>query len=170
MSMFKPAKDRLAELFSRARSINTKYFDRLMSRLSNTQDLSTCWEYKLGVNEDGYGSMCVDGKKDRIHRLMFRWFFPDVACDVVRHLCNNPRCCNPQHLRGGTQLDNIRDRVLAGRDGFHKGTANGRSKLNEQSVLEIRNSSESYTVLASRYGVSKTVIKNVKLRLSWKHV
>ena len=33
----------------------------------------------------------------------------------MRHSCDNPRCCNPNHLSVGTQRDNILDMVKRGR-------------------------------------------------------
>jgi len=50
------------------------------------------------------------------------------------------------------------------------GEANGRAKLTEQDVLAIRESSWSYSRLAMRYGVSKTVITKIKTGVYWKHV
>ena len=54
------------------------------------------------------------GKPMQLHRLAFHdrhGYLPEV----VRHSCDNPRCVNPDHLEGGTQLDNIADRVARGR-------------------------------------------------------
>ena len=35
--------------------------------------------------------------------------------EVVRHACDNPPCCNPLHLLGGTHADNVADKVRRGR-------------------------------------------------------
>jgi hypothetical protein len=101
---------------------------------------------------------------------MFLLWYPGDPPLVVRHNCNNPSCINPAHLRGGTQRDNAEDRKLSGREGNHKGTLNGRAKLTEADVLDIRASTVMNAELARQYRVSKTVIGHIKKRISWKHI
>lgn len=36
---------------------------------------------------------------------------------VAKHLCNQPLCCNPHHLRGGSQSSNMKQCVAEGRHG-----------------------------------------------------
>jgi hypothetical protein len=33
---------------------------------------------------------------------------------LVRHLCNNPRCINPAHLREGIRKENLMDSIVVG--------------------------------------------------------
>ncbi|WP_416053644.1 HNH endonuclease signature motif containing protein, partial [Escherichia coli] len=33
---------------------------------------------------------------------------------VVRHKCDNRKCCNPEHLELGTRADNMNDRFIRG--------------------------------------------------------
>lgn len=53
------------------------------------------------------------------------------------------------------------------------GSSNGNAKINEQSVLDIRArhaAGESVKDLADAFGLSKPSIRNIVLRLSWRHV
>lgn len=57
----------------------------------------------------------------------FSWFLEKGAVPknmCVLHKCDNPSCCNPNHLFLGTNMDNVKDRVKKGRSSggtpFHK--------------------------------------------------
>lgn len=75
----------------------------------------SCWLWRGQHREGGYGRVRdIDGHIVYAHRLMFA-FFNGYAPPCVRHSCDNPPCVNPSHLLGGTQIDNIADRVVRGR-------------------------------------------------------
>jgi len=71
---------------------------------------SGCWE-KQGFRYDlGYGSMCIRNRQYRSHvaaYLLWKGEVPKGMC--VMHTCDNPPCCNPDHLKLGTKGDNNRD-------------------------------------------------------------
>lgn len=60
--------------------------------------------------------------------------------EVVRHTCDNPRCINPEHLIGGTQVDNMQDCVKRGRHsyGVVRGVANPTCKVDYPTVQYMR--------------------------------
>ena len=76
-----------------------------------------CWDWSDKPDQDGYGRLLVKGVSNlRAHRISAALFLRDYRDDlIVRHDCDNPRCCNPGHLRMGTQADNIADREARGR-------------------------------------------------------
>lgn len=51
--------------------------------------------------------------------------------EFVLHSCDNKACCNPDHLRVGTNIDNIRDRLERNR-------ICGTAKINMEIANEIR--------------------------------
>lgn len=75
-----------------------------------------CWNWTGKQNENGYGAIRVDGTYTRAHRAMFFMLNPlaDKAL-VVMHTCDNPQCVNPDHLRLGTQQENMLDMHIKGR-------------------------------------------------------
>lgn len=84
--------------------------------------LSTgCMEYRGGSPApNGYGRARVHGRLVMVHRVVAAIAYPDWDHDkhpLIRHTCDNPPCCNPDHLIPGTQLENMRDMYERGRRG-----------------------------------------------------
>lgn len=74
-----------------------------------------CWPWVGRARRVGYG---VFGKPPRLaHRVS--WSLNrgrDIPRgQVIMHLCDNPICVRPEHLRLGTHADNIADKVAKGR-------------------------------------------------------
>lgn len=79
-----------------------------------------CWIYASRKDSYGYGVFYVyrDGGEVRMkaHRVAYLLATGvDPLGSVVRHGCDNPPCCNPDHLSLGTQADNLRDGRERGR-------------------------------------------------------
>lgn len=79
-----------------------------------------CWKW-LGCTVKGYGKIgaqnCI-GSPLAAHRVSWELHhgkIPNGFC--VLHKCDNPPCCNPDHLFLGSLADNNRDRVAKGRIG-----------------------------------------------------
>ena len=129
-----------------------------------------CWLWQASKNKDGYGTF----QSSVAHRhawLLSKGEIPNGL--YVLHKCDNPSCCNPKHLFIGTQKDNMADMRSKGREPDTKGSANGRAKLSEDDVLEIRKcraNGLTLKALAARYGVSFTMISLIDRRESWTHI
>jgi len=67
-----------------------------------------CWEWKGSKSVGGYG---VIGKRRATHVALFIDGKPRVDSLKALHSCDNPPCCNPNHLRWGTDKDNADDMV-----------------------------------------------------------
>jgi len=152
-----------------ARARNPELFDRLIE-LAHISNHSECWPVHRNIGKDGYGILRVNGRKERAHRMMFELYFPNVPAPVVRHKCNNPGCINPAHLREGTPHDNAIDRMLSKRGGDLRGEHNGRAKLTDSQVREIRASKATGAELARRFGISKVMACRIQRGEAWKHV
>ena len=127
-----------------------------------------CWNWKQATRKDGYGITWYKGKTDYIHRVSYRIFKGDFDSNyIVRHTCDNPSCCNPDHLLLGSDKDNSKDMVDRGRS--CKGSKIHTAKLTEDLIPIIRTSDISSRNLSNIYGVSKTVILDIKRNKIWKH-
>lgn len=74
--------------------------------------LDGCWLWKGALTDTGHGQYRMYDGVVRVHRLT--WILArqrDIPADlVIRHfLCDNKPCCNPGHLVGGSQGENVRD-------------------------------------------------------------
>ena len=69
-----------------------------------------CWEWQGGRNNYNYGITWLAGKTMGAHKaadIITNGDIPDGIQSL--HKCDNPPCCNPEHLFRGTQADNIKD-------------------------------------------------------------
>lgn len=147
-------------------------FWRRVDRRSKTE----CWNFKGRRNHDGYGRSTFRGfgyKKRRFaHRVAFGFVNGPAPNNLlVCHRCDNPACCNPDHLFLGTRNDNNQDKITKGR--MKLGEQLPQTKLTAEKVRKIR----SYLPrqcpiikLAKEYGVSPHTIRYVMAGSSWKHL
>jgi hypothetical protein len=135
-----------------------------------------CHLWTAGVDKYGYGKFSYFGRDVKAHRYaagMVDWP-PEIE---TRHLCPgkpNELCVNPEHLTFGSHAENMRDKVEAGRQARLKGADNGRAKLTEEQVLEIRRSyaegGVTQQALGDEYGIDHSVISRIVRRELWTHL
>lgn len=131
----------------------------------------TCWEWIGGVNKHtGYGQLTYKSKAKLAHRLSYELHKGSIPeKQVVMHTCDNKTCVNPEHLKLGTQADNMRDMSVKNRS--LRGSKNPTAKLTEKRVVCIRaDNSSTNEELAGKFNVDKTLIRLIKSKKIWKHV
>jgi len=127
-------------------------------------ETSGCWEVQGYVDKDGYTQVSGKGA----HRLAYELFVGSIPPGIcVCHKCDNPRCCNPDHLFLGTQKDNIADMMRKGRKADRHGEKNTQNKLTEQQVLEIYHATGGQHRIADRYGIDQSTVSNIKTGKLW---
>jgi hypothetical protein len=122
-----------------------------------------CWTWTGGRDKDGYGLFSTKDSSYRSHRLS--WFLEFGKFDqslMVLHNCDNPICVNPYHLFLGTHQDNVDDKVKKRRQSRPSGEINGRAKISDLQVEELRElyKSQKYTQkeLGRIFNLSKSQI------------
>ena len=66
--------------------------------------------------DGGYGRIGFEGKISGAHRMAYEaWIGPLIDGMVIMHLCDNPPCIKPEHLRQGTQTEKQQDALQKGR-------------------------------------------------------
>jgi hypothetical protein len=147
----------------------------LWGRVERRED--GCWVWTGSVNDKGYGRI-GGGRRQAValtHRLAYESAvgpIPEGLC--VLHRCDNPPCCNPEHLFLGTRADNNADAKAKGRvrPGVSRGEKQGSAKLTEAAVREIiaARGVVPTAALAGRYGVARSTIIKIQARRAWRHV
>lgn len=93
----------------------TRDIDWIRQNISVRHDTG-CWEW-LRSTSSGYGqfSHVLKSRKVRsyrVHRYVYRMCVENIGSEfLVRHMCHNKLCCNPDHLKKGNSLDNYNDSI-----------------------------------------------------------
>ena len=107
-----------------------------------------------------------------IYRL-YKWEIEDWL--LVRHICDNPMCVNPDHLMLGTYQDNVDDRVnrkwklvfWIAADGLSKWENNVNATLNRFDVVKIFYESWTHKDIAVKYNTSRSTVTKIKNKTAW---
>jgi len=117
-----------------------------------------CWIIQQKVHpKKGYGRFRnKEGRWEQAHRIYYekaKGPIPDGL--TIDHLCCVKLCVNPDHLEAVTMGENNR---------------RAHAKLTPDDVRQIRASGEIKRILAKRFGVCESVIKDVQRRRTWKDI
>ena len=159
-------------------------------------DRNGCRNYTGCLGSKNYGHIGRNGRIEKAHRIAWELANGRSPVDfLVCHSCDNPTCCNPDHLFLGTDADNMRDMARKGRDGFSKhphvyghlfhnrfrrghsvsiGERHSQAKLTNEQVLAIRRRYAggdcSQTDLAREYGLTQSHVGDIVRGELWTHL
>ncbi len=153
--------------------ITPELVSKFQSKLAQVDGGCHIWTGRLDSRKE-YGSV---NKKYRAHRMA--WVItngpiPDGL--FVLHRCDNPPCCNPDHLFLGTGQDNMDDMHRKGRGVIpcSIGEANSSAKLTDEEVLIIRTKRKeeglTHRALGKLFGVSRRHIGRILSGEKWSHL
>lgn len=141
-----------------------KPFDNYVERTDS------CWLWRGAATSTGYGSYRYGGKPRKAHHVAYLKAHgslpesgPGLQGFVVMHTCDNRLCVNPNHLKLGTQAQNIADRQAKGRQAT-RATKNRWNKITAEDAAKIKEARTLGTKLrelAGFYGVSIGGIQRV---------
>lgn len=136
-------------------------------------------EIKQRIDADGYPTITVGSNRDRrsmrVHRLIAMAFIPNpnnlTDVDHINNDRTDNRVCNLQWL---SHSDNVKRIPKAVASSARRGSNNGRSKLSEDTVKEIRNlydsGAKNISELSREFNTPWSTINNIVKRYTWKHV
>lgn len=132
---------------------------RLAARIDRSGGRGACWPWTGMRDEKGYGRVKVAGRTVHAHRVVYQDAVgPIPTGHVVRHDCDNPSCCNPNHLRAGTVAENQQDMAARGR------STRGRLRRDHalvQRVADLVAQGHSRRAVARMLGTSVTTIRDI---------
>jgi hypothetical protein len=134
-------------------------------------DVFGCWLWTGGCNACGYGIVRYRGLQRLAHRAAWEICYGPIPDGMgVLHRCDCPPCINPAHLFLGTQADNVADMERKKRSNHPHSQNHGRAKFTAEEVKEIRASPLSSGKLAKKFWVSKTAIRYIRQKDTWRGV
>lgn len=131
-----------------------------------------CWLWAAYINPTGYGQITTGGKPQLAHRVAWVVENGEIPEGLnVLHKCDVRACVNPSHLFLGSHADNSADMVSKGRTRPVNGSRVWSSKLSDSDVMAILGAKDASTIdLATRFGVAKATIINIRAGRRWKHL
>lgn len=148
-----------------------------------------CWEWLGHQTNRGYGTIKYHQVGFLAHRVALYFACKPVSQDMhACHRCDNPLCCNPDHLFWGTHQNNMDDmnsknRCHRLRGDAHpsrlrpetrpRGDNHARSKVTAKQVLEIREMSAlgaTQLAIAGSFGICREAVRAIVRRKTWRHV
>ena len=121
---------------------------------------------KVSDGSRGWKSMVMAG-----HLVLEMHHGPKPERGVMRHLCHNPLCINPEHLRWGSQKENIYDTMRNERHG--RMPVSGAPKLrvfDVRCIRELARMRMPHRKIGERFGITQSMVSRIHLRKSWAHV
>lgn len=154
-----------------ATRIPSEISEDVKARFWDTVDIQSsneCWLWTGYRNKAGYGVYHFNRLRIMAHRLSLIISgspMPDGM--ICLHSCDNPSCVNPNHLRWGTDADNMRDMIEKGR----KVVA---TKPNTPENIAIKsalvNSTKSHKALAKEFNMPRSLVYYILAGKKWRNV
>jgi hypothetical protein len=92
-------------------TISRERADFFWSRIDQKRSKKQCWEWTGQISKGGYGTSKFGKREYLCHRIAYFLHYkvwPGAL--LVRHTCDNRKCCNPYHLELGSHKDNGQDK------------------------------------------------------------
>jgi len=143
----------------------TKFHDRHSHRIELVAGID-CWIWMGCIHPGGHGRISFRSYGyNYAHRAAYAACFGDIPDGMlIRHLCGNPACVRPGHLKPGTSLENSADMVAMG---------NAVTDLSPDQVRAIRREYDeglSLALIARKHGIAYGTVYPIVCYKSFAHI
>lgn len=132
-------------------------------------DPGPCLLWQYSVHPDGYGMAKYAGRRMTASRAVLIAVTGDDPADMeAAHICGNPPCVNPAHLRWATKTENAGDRLSHGT--HSRGERSANAKLTADQVQDIRTriaNGDTNVAIAADYSITDSLVSRIKHRRAW---
>ena len=130
--------------------------ERILRRLPDNLTDEDCWiSTYVQSSRNPYLSLCGEGNSGTVylHRTVWEAHNAEPIPEgmYIRHTCDNPACCNPNHLVLGTPKDNVDDM-------FERGRNPERAVYDRDQMRELRNSGHTYKQIGEILNCNPTTV------------
>jgi hypothetical protein len=133
-----------------------------------------CWHWIGNITKSGYGRTWINDKGYYAHRVIFNLANPGMIelkaptnkkdIGFLMHLCDNPICCNPSHLRVASLRENNIDMHEKGRVKHKTGGDHHRSVFTNAQIDEImvlRKNNMTIKLIAEKMNAKTATVKSL---------
>lgn len=129
-----------------------------------------CWTWTGAKTPKGYGQFKVMPKSvlaTHVSLVEAGFERPPAPGNFALHSdrCVSPSCVNPQHLRWGTNAENMGDMVRLGRQ--MRGEDHNKAKLTAEQAAFIRTSTLTQRELMEMFGLCSSAVSNIRRGIKW---
>lgn len=116
--------------------------------------ITGCWVWMGYMTDRGYACFEIKGRNIRVHRLSWELWNGTISPGIeVCHQCDNPICCNPEHLFLGTHRENINNKVEKSRH---------RLKYTVEQYRAVLEDAGSLIAISKRHGISASQVARIR--------
>jgi len=131
-----------------------------------------CWIWEGYIN-NGYGCIQASWAKKLgttyAHRISYHLFkesflpSKDETKNIL-HQCDNTKCVNPEHMRLGSQIENIKERVERGRNSNQDGINNSNANFDQaglDKMIELRLLGKTHKAISEHFNCHSKTIQRI---------
>ena len=147
-----------------SKNIIPRLLARIQQCVHEAMCLYCCWPWTGQRDPNEYGRLTVDRRPLLAHRLMYATWHQCILPPAVHvlHHCDNPPCCNPDHLFAGNQRINMQDAMHKRRHQF--GERHSHAKIPTDGIALIHQllaQGVYQRIIAEQFGVKREAISKI---------